>query len=123
MKSILYPRGQANFYQSPSVIRDLKYLDTKIKEFEETDVVKEYLSTLKQRKAREEDILKFKCTKCSKSFKIKNLTLYRFVSYSNTMDNDRYEDDNIICPNCGYYHFIKDNKYQWYFKEIKEINK
>lgn len=63
---------------------------------------------------------KFTCGKCGEEERLKNLILLRFVSFSNTMDNDRYEDDNIICPKCGCFNYVKEVNEQA-FKKIETI--
>lgn len=123
---ILYPRSNAQFYNSQAVKRKVKRLERTVAELLNCETVKNYFYSVRLLSEAKNSILRFECQSCNKTYPVKDLTLYRFISYSDGMDEWRYEDDNIICPNCGYYHYI-DKKvqegYKTYFKEIVERKK
>lgn len=101
---ILYPRGEAKIHLVTS--KSKKSLAKRIKAFEDSLEYKEYLLL----KSKLSDALsaesRFTCWRCKKEGKTEDMTLYRFISYSNTMDNDRYEDHNLVCP-CGAFSYVK----------------
>ena len=118
---ILYPRGSAKFYDSQPVKRQIKRLERAVDELKNHAVVKQYFESVRLLSDAKDSLLRFECESCGKKFAVKDLTLYRFVSYSDGPDEWRYEDDNIICPYCNYYSIVdqKEQKQKW-FKEIVE---
>lgn len=115
---ILYPRRPAKFLSSTNT--NEKTIMRQIAALENGKVIKRYKKLQELLHIERSDIPRFVCGNCSEEFKIKDLTLHRFVSYSKTMDNDRYNDDNVICPKCGFFNYVeKEDSYK--FKNIEEI--
>lgn len=123
---ILYPREKAEISSGET---DEKIILRQIKKLEDGKTIKRYKNLLWLLQVEKTKVSRFTCGKCSEEFMLKDLTLHRFVSYSNTIDNDRYEDDNIICPKCGCYNYIWDKisdsslVSDSLFKEVIEIQK
>lgn len=118
---ILYPRSEAKIYTLES---------NKEKEiFEEIDLIKNsymfkvYEKLLKDLENVKSEKPRFICGKCNEETKLKDLTLYNFISYSDTIDEDKYNDYNIICPKCGYFNYlnVKDRYNIHGFDRISEI--
>ncbi len=115
---ILYPRVEAKIVRRENPLKS-KILK-EISDIKNSPIYKRYLEL--QNKLHEASISesRFICAKCGHEEKTKNLTLYNFISYSNTMDNDRYEDYNIICPKCGCFNFLRKD-IRGPFKKTEEI--
>jgi hypothetical protein len=106
---ILYPRKEANIRIAPSTKQ--KAVAARIAEIEASDVYKEYKCLQTEWLELEAAKPRFTCWNCSTEKPLKDLVLYDFVSFSNTIDEDRYDDHNIICPKCGAFSFLKGVKY------------
>lgn len=102
---ILYPRVEAKLYimENKEEQRVLKKIAAikKSKTFQRYEKLQENLADIEESKPT------FACGRCNATKKTKELVCHVFVTYSNTMDNDRYEDYNIICPNCGCFNYIE----------------
>lgn len=118
---ILYPRSDAQFYNSQPVKRKIKRLESEVEELKNHKVVLQYFESVKRLTEARDSLLRFECAACNKKFAVKDLTLYRFVSYSSGFDEFRYENDNIICPNCNHHSYVEEHQRQ--FKEIVENEK
>lgn len=116
---ILYPRFEAKFYRSNDT--DEKSIMRQISALEKGKTIKRYKKLLELLNSEREKIPRFICGNCSNEQKLKELKLFRFISCSNTMDNDRYKDDNIICPKCGYFNYVKDADGKFSLKQIEEV--
>lgn len=116
---IKYPRSAAKF-RFPEKSEELKRIQQEITEIKNSDIYKKLLE-LNQKLKNPEDNIKFVCFKCEEETDISKLTLYNYITFSNSMDNYRYDDYNIICPKCGAFNFIRAKKDINLFKKVKEI--
>lgn len=104
-KEILYPRSPASIFISQ--IKDEAKIIKKIKKIEDGKIFLKYKTLQEKLLQIERDKPTFKCGKCATEEKLKNLTLYRFITYVRNADEDIYEDDNIICPKCGCFNCVR----------------
>lgn len=118
---IIYPRCSGEITISGSTKeRDIL---KRVNEIKNTEIFKEFNKLNKELGEIMSQKPKLICGKCKGKTKIKDLVLYNVISYSNTMDETRYDDYNVVCPKCGIHNAI-DSEYRFSpFKETKEVYK
>lgn len=118
---ILYPRYEATIRVTPS--KREPTIVKRLAKIEASAVFREHVRLTEELAKVQRAKPQFVCWHCPTTLPLKDLVLYDFVSYSNTMDNDRYDDYNIVCPKCGAFSSLKQVTYadRAQFKTLEEI--